>query len=132
VFRLLGLQAAGALEEEVGNAARELVASQRADGGWGQLDTLDSDAYATGSALYALHVAGGLASDDPAYRRGLTFLLGTQHEDGSWWVPTRSRPVQRYFESGFPHGRDQFISCAATGWATTALALACPVKEGAR
>jgi hypothetical protein len=29
--------------------------------------------------------------------------------------------VQPYFESGFPHGRSQFISCAATCWATMAL-----------
>jgi Squalene-hopene cyclase C-terminal domain len=129
VFRLLGLRAAGAEDPEVRKAARELAESQRADGGWGQLDTLDSDAYATGSALVALHLAGGLATDDPAYRRGLTFLLGTQHEDGSWWVPSRSRPIQRYFESGFPHGRDQFISIAASGWATTALALACPTRK---
>jgi len=33
-------------------------------------------------------------------------------------------PIQPYFESGFPHGRDQFISAAATNWAATALALA--------
>jgi hypothetical protein len=128
VFRLLGLKAAGAKDEEVRRAAKELADSQREDGGWGQLDRLDSDAYATGSALVALHLGGGMASDDPAYRRGLAFLLGTQREDGSWLVVSRSRPFQRYFESGFPHGRDQFISCAASGWAATALALALPVQ----
>jgi hypothetical protein len=73
-----------------------------------------------------------MAADDPAYRRGLTFLLGTQHEDGSWLVHSRSRPFQKYFESGFPHGKDQFISCAASGWAATALALACPLDEKGR
>ena len=31
------------------------------DGGWGQLPTMASDAYATGQALYALH-AGGLTT----------------------------------------------------------------------
>ena len=33
-------------------------------------------------------------------------------------------PIQAYFESGFPYGVNQWISAAATGWATTALALA--------
>jgi hypothetical protein len=41
-------------------------------------------------------------------------------------VRSRSRPFQVYFESGFPYGKDQFISLAASGWATTALALALP------
>jgi squalene cyclase len=129
VFRLLGLKAVGAQDEEIRTAVKAIVDSQRDDGGWGQLDKMDSDAYATGSALVALHLGGGIATDDALYRRGLTFLLGTQHDDGSWMVPTRSRPIQRYYESGFPYGKDQFISCAASGWATTALALACPTKK---
>jgi hypothetical protein len=104
----------------------DLVRSQRADGGWSQTAALESDAYATGSALVALHQAGGLATEDPVYRRGLAFLLKNQQEDGTWLVHSRSKPFQTYFESGFPHGKDQFISMAASGWATTALALACP------
>jgi hypothetical protein len=36
-------------------------------------------------------------------------------------VRSRAIPIQPYFESGFPHGRDQFISAAAANWATTAL-----------
>jgi len=47
-------------------------------------------------------------------------------DDGSWHVPTRSTPIQTYYESGYPHGEDQFISITAAGWATTALALALP------
>jgi hypothetical protein len=39
-------------------------------------------------------------------------------------VASRSRPFQPYFESGFPYGKDQFISAAASNWATMALALA--------
>jgi hypothetical protein len=46
--------------------------------------------------------------------------------DGTWLVKSRSHPFQTYFESGFPHGPDQFISVAASGWATAALVLACP------
>ena len=89
-------------------------------------DPYSSDAYATGSTLVALHLAGGVATDLPAYRRGLAFLVNTQRDDGSWFIKSRSKPFQPYFESGFPHGRDQFISAAATGWAVAALALACP------
>jgi hypothetical protein len=126
VFRLWGLQAAEVDEKEVRSAAQELIRSQREDGGWAQTETMDSDAYATGSALVVLHQAGGLATSDPVYQRGVAFLLKTQREDGSWLVRSRSKPFQTYFESGFPHGKDQFISMAATGWATTALALACP------
>jgi hypothetical protein len=50
------------------------------------------------------------------------FLLRTQLEDGSWFVQTRSFPLQAHVETLFPHGRSQFISVAATSWATMALA----------
>src|SRR5262249_44457905 len=85
-----------------------------------------SDAYSTGSALVSLHLAGGVPRTHAAYRRGVRFLIKSQHDDGSWFVKSRSRPFQTYFESGFPHGPDQFISGAASGWAVAALSLACP------
>ena len=44
---------------------------------------------------------------DPAYRRGLEFLLRTQIADGSWLVETHAVPIQAYFESGFPYGVNQ-------------------------
>jgi squalene cyclase len=126
VFRLWGLKFAAATAEETKAAANELLATQRGDGGWAQIDKLASDAYATGSALVALHEAGGLPTDDLAYRRGVAFLLRTQKDDGTWFVASRSRPFQPYFESGFPYGKDQFIAVAASGWAAAALALALP------
>ena len=129
VFRLRALHAAGAPEAEIRGAAKELLGSQRTDGGWAQLDDMTSDAYATATALVALHQAGGLATTDAAYRKGLRLLLTTQLGDGSWHVKTRSNPVQTYFESGYPHAADQFISIAAAGWATTALALALPFES---
>jgi ankyrin repeat protein len=104
-------------------AARELLAEQRPDGGWAQLPSLASDAYATGQALVALNQAHLLSTTDPAYKRGTQFLMNTQLEDGSWYVKSRALPIQPFFESGFPHGRDQFVSAAATNWATMALAL---------
>jgi hypothetical protein len=126
VFRLWALKRVGSESAEVQAAARELIKSQNPDGGWAQTDAMKSDAYATGSALVALHEAGGLNPTDAVYRRGLGFLLGSQLADGSWHVRSRSNPFQTYFESGFPHGKDQFISLAASSWATTALALALP------
>ena len=121
VFRLFGLKEAGAGEKDIAAAAWELLKSQRTDGGWSQLDGGTSDAYATGSALYALHHAGGLSTDSAAYRAGVAYLLKTQRLDGTWYIKSRSKPFQPYYESGFPHEKDQFISIAATGWATAAL-----------
>jgi hypothetical protein len=123
VFRLWGLFYA---EGDARAAVQDLVAGQREDGGWSQLPDLESDAYATGSSLVALREAGGVPASDPVYRKGLGFLLRTQREDGTWHVKTRSKPIQPYFESGFPYTKDQFISATASGWATAALALACP------
>jgi hypothetical protein len=126
VFRLWGLQTVGADVRRTNAVAAELIRTQRPDGGWAQLDTLETDAYATGTALVALHEAAGLRTSDPVYQRGIRHLLATQCPDGSWHVRSRSKPFQTYFESGFPHGKDQFISMAASSWATTALALALP------
>jgi hypothetical protein len=126
VFRLWGLSAAGAGAGASRSAAEQLRTTQRPDGGWAQLDDGSSDAYATGSALVALHQASGLSTEDPSYRRGLAFLIAHQEPDGSWHVRSRSRPFQTYFESGFPHEKDQFISIAGSSWATAALVLACP------
>jgi squalene cyclase len=129
-FQLFGLTWAGAREAEIDKAVKGLLAEQRKDGGWGQLETLPSDAYATGEVLVALQQSGAVSSTDPTYRRGVEFLLQTQLSDGSWFVESRSLPVQPYFESEFPHGRSQFISCFATTWATMALALTAePLKR---
>lgn len=124
VFRVRTMKLLNFATEEIGAASKELLAMQRDDGGWNQLPDMDSDPYATGTALVALHEAGELKTSDPAYQRGLAYLLKTQQDDGSWHVKSRSKPFQTYFETGFPHGKDQFISAAASGWSTTAIALA--------
>jgi hypothetical protein len=85
---------------------------------------MDSDAYATGQALFALSQAGKLPVSDAAFQRGIQYLLRTQAADGSWHVKSRSIWLQPYFESGFPYGRDQFISTAGTAWAAMALSTA--------
>src|SRR5207237_5602336 len=109
--------------------AQELLKTQRKDGGWSQTEDLDSDAYATGSALVMLHQAASVPVSDPVYQRGLEFLIGAQQADGSWQVRSRSTPFQTYFESGFPHGKDQFISIAASSWAAIALLQAIPAEK---
>jgi ankyrin repeat protein len=120
-FKVLGLVWSGASRSEISEQVRRLISLQRQDGGWAQLSTMQADAYATGQALYALR-ASGVAVASPAYRAGVNYLLGTQLEDGTWYVHSRAVPFQPFFESGFPHGTDQFISAAATSWAAIALA----------
>ena len=123
-WRVFALAWAG-MKPESGEAMRALAALQRPDGGWSDLPTINSNAYATGRALVALETAG-LPVTDPVYKRGVQYLLNTQAEDGSWHVRTRALGFQPYFDNGFPYGVDQFISSAGTGWAAMALTLALP------
>jgi ankyrin repeat protein len=125
--RLLGLAWANMDKDATAKAMQELLAKQRPDGGWSDLDSTESSAYATGKSLYALQIAG-LPASDTAYERAVAFLLKTQLEDGSWYVRTRALAIQPYFDAGFPHGFDQWISAAATSWATYALAQAAQAR----
>jgi hypothetical protein len=124
VFQILGLKWTEGDKTFILQQARKLLATQRDDGGWSQLIHLQSDAYATGQALYALYESGLLKTEDAAYQKGISFLLKTQYEDGSWKVKTRSFPFLNFVFSGFPHDKDQFISAAGTNWADMALLLA--------
>jgi Squalene-hopene cyclase C-terminal domain len=132
VFRLWALPLLKVDAKERKAAAGELLKAQRKDGGWSQLPNLESDAYATGSVLVVLHEVGELATTNAAYQRGVAYLIHSQREDGSWLIHSRSNPFQPYYESGFPHGKDQFISIAASGWATAALTLTLPVQRPER
>ncbi len=132
-FRLLGLGWGGASPSVIRREAKALAAMQRADGGWSQLPAMASDAYATGQALFALGSAGKMMVSDPAFRKGIAYLLGSQAVDGSWRVKSRAIWFQPYFDSGFPYGQDQFISSAGTAWAALALTLATePDKQSRR
>jgi len=132
-FRLLGLGWGGATPALIRDEAKSLAALQRADGSWSQLAAMESDAYATGEALFALGSTGRMTFTDPVYRKGVDYLLSTRASDGSWHVKSRSIWLQPYLESGFPYGRDQFISTAGTAWATLALTLAAePAKQSRR
>jgi hypothetical protein len=123
VYQLLGLAWAGDPVRKLQPLAKALLAEQRSDGGWSQLSGTVSDAYATGQTIYALRVAAEMKSSDPAIDRGIRFLLETQLADGTWHVRRRAFPFQPTMESGFPHGRDSWISAAATSWAVMALSV---------
>ncbi len=124
-MQLMGLVWGEADQAAIARAGDGVRRRQVEDGGWAQLRTLKSDAYATGQSLYSLALAGATHAD-PVVRRGLHYLLRTQAADGTWHVKARSKPFQPYFESGFPYGHDQWISAAGTSWAAAALAMALP------
>ena len=131
-FQLLGLLWAGEDRAALAPLAKALADTQRADGGWHSLAGRESDVYSTGQALVALHEAGGMSIGEAVWRRGLEFLLRTQAGDGTWHVRTRLPPwvSPPYYESGYPYGRDQFISTAGANWAIRALthALGSPAR----
>src|SRR5262249_12582428 len=76
-FQVLGLAWARADRSAIADAARGLQALQRADGGWGQLPAMETDAYATGMALYALFEAG-VPTSNASYRTGLNYALSAE------------------------------------------------------
>jgi hypothetical protein len=118
VFKLLGLVWSKAPQSEISVAVWRCETSA-ISGGWGQWPTMEPDA-CDRAALYALHAAGTAAKSDVS--RWGAYLLRTQLEDGTWFVRSRAFAQQPFFDSGFPHGRDQYISAAATAWAAIALA----------
>jgi hypothetical protein len=116
---LLGLKWSGSPKATV--VARQLASMQDSGGGWAQKANMMPDAYATGLALYALRESGMAVMDRP-YERGVSYLLRTQLDDGSWYVASRSAKFQPYFQSGFPHDHDQWLSMTATAYAVRAMA----------
>ncbi len=127
--QLLALHWSGASPAELAHVAKALLKDRRPDGGWGQNPYLESDAYATGLALTALRESGQLPVSSAAYQKGVKFLLRTQLDDGSWYVRSRAPKFQPYFQSGFPHDHDQWISASGTAWAVMAIA---PAVDGAK
>jgi ankyrin repeat protein len=125
-MQLLGLFWAGRGAADRERLAKVILAKQRVDGGWAQSDDLETDAYATGTSLFALAEAGGISPDHAAYKKGVAYLLASQRSDGSWYVKSRAVKFQPYLDGGFPYEHDQWISSMATGFATAALALALP------
>ncbi len=129
VFRLRALHEIGVDKEIIAGGGRELLEQQRADGGWAQNSSLQSDPYATATVLAALFDTDAISNDVPAARAAARYLLDSQLEDGSWHVASRAKPFQTYFETGYPHGKDQFISVAAGSWATVVLVKMLPPRQ---
>jgi hypothetical protein len=127
VFHLRGLADGGVDGSAIQTARDELLAEQLADGSWAQLPGMSGDAYATATVLMALRKAG-VAVDREAYQKGIKYLLATQREDGAWFVQTRTRPLQVYFDNGDVGGKSQFISFQAMNWAVLALLETLPEK----
>jgi ankyrin repeat protein len=132
-FRLLGAEWSGSKPAVRKEYARQLMAQQRPDGGWAQITTRPSDAYASGQVLFALIEGAGIPVEDSAIQRGFAYLVDAQLADGSWLVQSRMHygaPLSpRYFETGFPHGQNQVASCSGTSWAVMALSLGLPLAE---
>ncbi len=120
VMRLWGLHWTKAPVSVFSTAARDLLSKQLPDGSWAQVDGTPGDAYATGQALVVLSLSYSWAH--PQLNKGVKYLIKTQKPDGSWHVKTRRiGKGLPYFDTGFPHGEDQFISYAGTAWAVIAL-----------
>ena len=129
VFHLRSLDYLDAPVESMKRFSADLLKAQQVDGGWSQLDGMESDPYATATVLVGLIRSGQTDRQQPAYANGISYLVKHQTAQGSWHVKSRSKPFQKYFETGFPHKKDQFISTSATAWATIALLLALPSNE---
>jgi hypothetical protein len=126
-FQLMGLQWCGSNKEIKTRVANRLMELQRFDGGWAQLPSMNSDAYATGEALYALYESGMAQPTDEKIQRALQFLLKSQTSGGVWFVEARSYIIQPFVNTDFPiNDENQFISAAATSWATMALLKSLP------
>lgn len=140
VWRLWGLHTLGdrsnkATIEKIQALRQTILENQRKDGGWNQAGDLkegqseqESDAYSTGQTLFILHLTGS-KPEEVSLVKASRYLLEKQDQGGSWHVKTRVRPVQADFDNGDPHGKDQFLSIAATAWAVTGLAKMLPPKE---
>lgn len=102
---------------------KQLKAEQNPDGGWGWIRREESDAIATGQALYVfsrLRNEGKLKSDSLALltEKAVNYLLAAQTEDGSW--PTRGTKKNR---------KDRIEETATywgSGWAAIGLLYSLP------
>ena len=91
-----------------------LLARQNSDGGWSQVPELRSDAFATGQALWMLRTAN-FHADRAEFLKGVSFLLATQQEDGSWNITPRTTPERPASKNVVP------IKYFASAWATLGL-----------
>jgi squalene-hopene/tetraprenyl-beta-curcumene cyclase len=101
---------------------QQLRKAQNEDGGWSQTKLANSDAYATGQALYALAEAGA-TKDDAAIRSAQSYLAKTQGPDGAW--PMTSRAIM---SNGKVATKFEPITHAASAWAVMGLVGTAPAE----
>jgi len=75
--------------ERAAHLLKQLRRRQNPDGGWAWRGSGDSDAFATGQALYALRHCDR-RDDDAVVGRAARYLIRAQQADGSWLVPSRA------------------------------------------
>ena len=101
-------------------ARNSLLKLQKEDGGWGWLTESESDALATGPAIWVLLQSGMPADSDPV-QRAARFLIETQRKDGTWRVEsTRARDKGAVKHTSVYWG---------TTWAVIGLSQLLPVAE---
>jgi hypothetical protein len=109
-------------EADLKSLAQTIQENQQADGGWAQAGDMDSDAWATGQALYALALSG--VGDEKRLSRGRAFLVSTQREDGSWPMTSRpTKPGTKGSMSLIP------ITGGGSGWGVLGLVRSLPEKK---
>ena len=112
-LRLL-VEARGGTSSELPPMIDRLLRRQNADGGWGQVRNLPSDAYATGQALYALSLAG-MTRERREIQAAVRFLVDAQKADGSWPMTPRAHPGKKPAKNTVP------IVYFGSAWATLGL-----------
>ena len=113
-LRLLMKFRSGESAEAIQSDVTQFLNRQNNDGGWGQLQDLPSDAYATGQALYVLNLVG-VKNDRAAIRLAVAFLVANQREDGSWPMKSRAHPGATPYQNPVP------ITYFGSAWATLGL-----------
>ena len=92
-MKLLGLMWAGRSAADRAALARQILAKQRADGGWAQTDICRATRMRLVSRSSRLSKRAALTPEHAAYKKGTAYLLSNQRPDGSWYVKSRAREI---------------------------------------
>jgi hypothetical protein len=125
VLRLILWRRLGRPDSDWKPLKQQLRSAQNEDGGWSQIKSGASDAYATGQALYALTEAG--VRNDAAIRKAQSLLASSQRQDGAWAMTSRA-----IMGNGKVATKFEPITHAASAWAVMGLVRFVPgeVKPG--
>jgi hypothetical protein len=123
VLRLILWRRLGRPDSEWKLLEQQLRSLQKEDGGWSQINSANSDAYATGQALYALAEAGA-TKDDALIRRAQFFLEKSQREDGAWAMTSRA-----IMGNGKVATKFEPITHAGSAWAVMGLVRSAPAES---